>query len=206
MDNASVSVSGIKVEGTWEEVVEFARTITSALHTLNADEEYSDEIEEWEVWRPREQEKLEDEVKEKTADKASINEGKGEKKDVSPTEDAGEAVKNVAVNSPKEAVKNKDINGAEEELKNGAEKAARAVDSAGRKTMRKVEKVVYENIMTRLSPLYFDNQLISANIQRKKSMMNREEKDEFVFEVNINDDEMKSDVVDELEDSGHIKE
>lgn len=206
MEDTSVSVSGIKVEGSWKEVVEFAKRITETLRTLNADEDYSNEIEEWEVWRPKEKEELEDEVKEKTAEKASINEGEGEKKDVSPKEDAGEAVKSVTFDSPKEAVKNKDINEAEKELKGGAEHAVRAVDSAGRKTMRKVEEVVYQNIMTHLSPLYFDNQLISANIQRKKSMIERKKKDAFVFEVNINDDTLKEDVVKKLEDSGDIKE
>jgi len=37
--------------------------------------------------------------------------------------------------------------------------------------------------MTRFTPYYFDNELVSANLQRSG--------DEYVFEVNINDDDLK---------------
>jgi hypothetical protein len=41
--------------------------------------------------------------------------------------------------------------------------------------------------MTQLAPYYFDNELVSANIQR--SSQNGETT--FVFEVNVNDEELK---------------
>lgn len=51
--------------------------------------------------------------------------------------------------------------------------------------------------MTQLAPYYFDNELVSANIQR----VGRASGDErFVFEVNVNDDELKSMVSETLRD------
>ena len=61
---------------------------------------------------------------------------------------------------------------------------ARAADSATRKAVRKVEGGVYRNVMTQMSPYYFDNELISANLRRA-------EVDDYVFEVNVNDDDLK---------------
>jgi hypothetical protein len=45
--------------------------------------------------------------------------------------------------------------------------------------------------MTQIAPYYFDNELVSANIQKST----RGEGDvEFVFEANINDDDLKDEV------------
>ena len=71
----------------------------------------------------------------------------------------------------------------------------RAADSVGRKAIRTVENTVYQNVMTRLSPYYFDNELVSANIQRQGR---GDDDDRFVFEVNINDDELKTAVSERL--------
>ena len=38
--------------------------------------------------------------------------------------------------------------------------------------------------MTQMSPYYFDNELVSANLRRA-------EVDDYVFEVNVNDDDLK---------------
>lgn len=53
------------------------------------------------------------------------------------------------------------------------------------------EELVYDNLMTRVCPYYFDNQLISANIRKKAE-------DKYLFEVKINDDSLRSEVEDEL--------
>jgi len=73
---------------------------------------------------------------------------------------------------------------------------ARAADSAGRKAIRKVEDSVYQNVMTRVSPYFFDNDLISANLQR----VSRSDEPEYVFEVNVNDDDLKIRVSNRLAD------
>ena len=50
--------------------------------------------------------------------------------------------------------------------------------------------------MTQVSPYYFDNDLVSANIQR----VGRGEAREYVFEVNVNDDDLKIRVSNKLAD------
>ena len=61
----------------------------------------------------------------------------------------------------------------------------RAVETTTRKAIRTFETGVYEQVMTRSTPYYFDNDLVSANILETARL---EEGDGFVFEVNINDD------------------
>jgi hypothetical protein len=50
-----------------------------------------------------------------------------------------------------------------------------------------VENAVYENVMTQIAPYYFDNDLVSANLQR----VGRGEGPDYIFEVDINDDDLK---------------
>jgi hypothetical protein len=50
--------------------------------------------------------------------------------------------------------------------------------------------------MTRIAPYYFDNELISANLRR----LGGEDASEYVFEVNINDDDLKIRVSNRLAD------
>jgi vacuolar-type H+-ATPase subunit I/STV1 len=62
--------------------------------------------------------------------------------------------------------------------------------------------------MTQVAPYYFDNELVSANIQE---VGRAEDGETFVFEVNVNDDELKaevSEVLDEYEseiDRWHVE-
>ena len=75
--------------------------------------------------------------------------------------------------------------------------AGRAADSAARRAVRKVEDTIYKRVMTQLAPYYFDNGLVSANIQKTA----RGDADEqFVFEVNVNDDELRDFVAGRLYD------
>jgi hypothetical protein len=49
--------------------------------------------------------------------------------------------------------------------------------------------------MTQVSPYYFDNELVSANLDRADP-----EADDYVFEVNVNDDDLKIRVSNKLAD------
>ena len=128
---------------------------------------------------------------------ASVNEGDGEAADESPADDlhsAGEQLsasyENATGNDPDAAV---------EHGGDSLDYAARAADSAGRKLLRTVEETVYEEVMTRVSPYYFDNDLISANLRRSGTGLVSDD-DEFVLEVDISDDDLKSDVADRLDE------
>ena len=187
------SVSGFKLRGSWAEVVEHGERMTRALKDLQEEERYINDaaLEEWDEWRPKADERLREDVSEKTAEQASIGEGEGEKAGKAPDEDlktAGEKLTDSydRLEEPSEAVT---------EWRESINYVARAADSATRKALRKVEGGVYRNLMTQMSPYYFDNQLVSANLDRANA-----DADDYVFEVNINDDDLKIRVSNKLAD------
>lgn len=193
------SVAGFKVTGTWSAVVEHGDRITYALRELGADrpdettEDYASAFQEWDDWRPKADERIRDEVAKKTAQQASIGEGEGEKAGRAPDEDLKSAGEKLAESyravedEPDEAVS---------KWGESIDYITRAADSAGRKALRKVEDTVYRRVMTSISPYYFDNELVSANLERKRGA----DEPTYAFEVNINDEELKSAVADKLDD------
>jgi hypothetical protein len=189
------SVAGFREEGTWSDVVEHGERVTRALRDV-LDEEGLDldesALKEWDEWRPKHDERLDEDVNEKTAEQASVEEGAGEQAGVDPDEDLQEAGDKLAesydnLDEPDEAV---------EKAADSVGYVARAADSAGRKALRRVEGAVYKNVMTRIAPYYFDNVLVSANVQR----VGRGTDPDYVLEVNINDDDAKIHVSNRLAD------
>jgi hypothetical protein len=176
------SVSGFKIRGSWVEVVEHGERITRALKDIATDDDAVDAgaLEAWDEWRPKADERLSEDVNEKTAEQASIQEGEGERAGTPPDEDMKTAGEKLAdsyrnLEKPKAAV---------DDWRESIIYVARAADSATRKAVRKVEGSVYKNVMTRVSPYYFDNELLSASLRRADAH-------DYVFEVNINDDDLK---------------
>jgi hypothetical protein len=186
------SVSGFKVRGRWGDIVEHGERITRALKDLADEDQPVDEeaLEEWDDWRPKAEERLSKDVSEKTAEQAAVGEGEGEKAGKEPEEDLKTAGEKLAdsyesLEEPVEAVG---------EWRDSINHVARAADSATRKALRKVEGGVYKKVMTQVSPYYFDNELVSANVQSAG------DGDDYVFEVNINDDDLKIRVSNKLAD------
>ncbi|MFB6090040.1 MAG: DUF5828 family protein, partial [Halobellus sp.] len=184
------SVSGFKVRGSWGEVVEHGERITRALRDAGVD---GDAFEEWDEWRPKSHERLSKDVSEKTAVQASVDEGEGEKAGKGPDEDLQTAGERLSESY--ERVEEGDSDGAVERWSESLGYVARAADSAGRRALRRVENTVYQRVMTQLAPYYFDNELVSANIQKSTR---GDDEVSFIFEVNINDDELKDEVSDRL--------
>ena len=176
------SVSGFSERGTWSDIVEHGERITRALRDLTGDEVDIDEsaLEEWDEWRPKHDERLDEDVNRKTAEQASVGEGAGEKAGKDPDEDIQQACEELAesyerLDDPDEAVG---------KAADSVGYIARAADSAGRKAIRRVEGAVYRNVMTRIAPYYFDNELVSANVAKLHD-------DEYALEINVNDDDLK---------------
>ncbi len=186
------SISGFKIRGDWGDVVEHGERITHALNEVGVD---SDAFDDWDDWRPKSHERIDKDVSEKTADQASVGEGAGEQAGKGPGEDLQKAGEKLS--ESKRNVENGDGEAALESVGESVGKVARAADSAGRKAIRKVEDTIYQKVMTQLAPYYFDNELISANVQQTSR---GEDGEEFVFEVNINDDDLKEEVGEVLAD------
>jgi len=186
------TVAGFKESGDWGEIVEHGERVTIALREAGADETHAEALAEWDDWRPKSHELLDTELREKTAQHASVQEGAGERAGASPDDDiqtAGEKLaesyEKLGENEPGEAV---------EKWHDSIGYVARAADSAGRKALRSVEDTVYRRVMTQVAPYYFDNALVSANIARTRNGT-----DPFVLEINVNDDELKAAVAERLE-------
>jgi hypothetical protein len=185
------SISGFKERGSWADIVEHGERLTRALKDLSADGRDIDagSLDEWDEWRPKVEERLDEDVSEKTAEQAAVDEGAGEKAGKAPDEDVQTAGEKLS-----ESYENlDDPDRAVEEARESINYIKRAADSAGRKALRKVEGAVYRTVMTQVSPYYFDNDLVSANVRRAGQ-------DDYVFEVNINDDDLKIRVSNELAD------
>ena len=177
-------VAGFKRRGSWGDIVEHGERVTRAIRDLareRDDVEISEEaFAEWDEWRPKQHERLDEDVNEKTAEQASVGEGAGEREGVDPDEDVKVAGDKLAdsyenLDDPEAAVGR---------WRESVEHLARAADSAGRKALRTVEGAVYRNVMTRIAPYYFDNELVSANVAKLHD-------DEYALEINVNDDDLK---------------
>jgi hypothetical protein len=180
------SVSGFKIRGTWGEVVEHGERITEALRESGLEGE---PFEEWDEWRPKAHERLSEDVNEKTAEQASVAEGAGEREGRSPDEEMQSAGEKITESY--ERLEDEDAQGALQKWQDSLDHVARAADTAGRKAIRRIEDAVYRRVMTRFTPYYFDNELVSANITNARD-------GEYIFEVNINDDDLKEEARDRL--------
>jgi hypothetical protein len=171
------TLSGVKKRGNWEEIVEFGEKVEASLSILlqeNRIKKYSIELEDFRDWRPKiddiDQEK---DVHKKTAKQASVSSPETEsKEELSEAKD-----KFKEATQPENTDESVSTN-----LKESLTHAKNATENGVKKQVQSVEEFVYENVMVQVSPTYFDNQLISASFQKSG--------DEFVFEVNINDDSL----------------
>jgi hypothetical protein len=186
------SVSGFKERGGWARIVEHGERVSRALREAGAEGRYSEAFSEWEEWRPKADEEIDEEVSEKTAEQASISEGEGERAGKDAEDDLKTAGERLTESYEK--LEAEDTEGALSEWSESISYVARAADSASRKALRKVEGTVYRNVMTQIAPYYFDNELVSANVQKSS----RGERPIFVFEINVNDDRLKAEVSDRL--------
>jgi len=184
------SISGFKIRGDWGDVVEHGERIALALRETGVD---GDAYHDFDDWRPKSHERIDEDVSEKTAEQASVSEGEGERAGKTPGEDLQTAGEKLTESYEK--VGENDTESAVERWGESIGHVARAADSASRKALRKVEDTVYRKVMTQMAPYYFDNELVSANVQE---VSRGEAGETFVFEVNINDDDLKAEVSDIL--------
>jgi len=182
------NISGFKVRGDWGDVVEHGERITRALRDSGLDD--TEAFEEWDEWRPKHHERLDEEVTDKTVEQASVKEGEGEQAGRTPEEDVQTAGEKLA-----ESYEKLEENASEavESWSESVDHVARAADTAGRKALRKLEDTIYRRVMTPFTPYYFDNELVSANIAAAKE-------EEYIFEVNINDDALKDEARERLDE------
>jgi hypothetical protein len=190
MTDYTEKVSGFNLEGSWKEIVAHGEKISQILEAIDeVEDNFEDELEEYNEWRPKFEEKIDTDIAEKTAEKASLNENGVEESSKSPKSEIKEATKKIS-DGTKQADK---PDKAAEDFRYSLFYLSRAIRLLARKSMRQSEEIIYENIMTYLSPYYFDNDLISANIKKTGS-------ETYQLEVNINKDDIKEVVSDRMKE------
>jgi hypothetical protein len=194
------TISGFEVEGDWEEVVKHGERVTRALResgVLNdggpEDVDGNAAFEEWDEWRPKAHEDLDAEMNEKTAEQASVSEA-DDVPEEAEVDDLPEA-ETLVREADDPAEDDEGLGDLVSALARGLGSLADSAESASRQALQSAEEVVYKNVMTQLGPYYFDNGLVSANIRRTDDG----DVELFVFEINVNDDDLKEEVRDRLE-------
>lgn len=176
------TVCGVRFEGDWEELANWSETVTTALEQTASEDE---ELEDWEEWRPRESESMEEDHREKTVEKACMDEENVKPHDADPSDDVGEAVAE-ASDAVDEVTKGR-IRGATSRIAVSIHRAGRSIYTATKAGFRRFEAAVYHHIMTRTNPHYFDSDLVSASVESKGSLLD----DDKIYKltVNLNDRE-----------------
>ncbi len=176
--------AGLEFEGQWTDICVFARTFEKVIEENAPDEE---PIEEYNDWRPREEEDEED-ISEKTAENACMEETEVEEEYSGAKEElasAGEKIKN-GVNGDEPSTEN---------IKKASKNMERLVEAESIKSIRILEKKIYEEVMLRFNPYYFDTEDFSVNLEK----INNGESENYKLTINIPDEELRQKVKDEFE-------
>lgn len=174
-----INVSGFKLEGSWDEIVEHGEKITFLLNEYRG-EEYTEEFTEFNNWRPKISEHIEKEIEDKTVEKAQIEYS------VRPLTVILLHIVTV-IDKIGRNIYQLNIVQIYNELRTFIFLLGETVESILINIFRKSEHFVYRNIMTTVSPYYFSNKLVSANIQKKNES-------KYVLEIDINDDKIRGEM------------
>ena len=179
--------AGVVFKGRWNDICAFARDFERVIEK-NAPDSNEGSIREYDHWRPKVDEDEKD-ISEKTAENACMDRKKIEKKYNGAKEElksAGEKIKN-GVNGEEPPTKN---------IKEASKKVERLVEAESIKSIRKLERMIYKEIMLRFNPYYFDTEEFSVNLEK----VNNEKGDDQRYKITINipDEELREKVKDEL--------
>jgi len=177
--------NGVKKEGDWDEITEFAEDVKEAMEEVDVQDE---SIENFEEWRPRKEDEKED-VKEKTVKAATHPEKKIEEKSDGVKKDMEKASKNIAKAGEK-VKKNENPN---DELKDASKEVARPFFSKAAKTLRKFEEKIYSRLMLPLNDYYFDTGDVAVDV-RDRSDGN------YQMDVKVTEEDKREDIKEEMRD------
>lgn len=164
--------AGLKYEGTWKEICDFSRDLDSTFKKCVPN---GDSIIEYEKWMPRENEN--GKMEKKTAEEAAMKTKRVEKEFNGTKQEIDDAKKKVKESI--EDVKNGKNPG--KDLKDASKHIEKLIGAKSVKSLRKMEEIIYEKIMLKFNPCYFDTEEFSVNLKEKG--------DNYVLTLNITDEE-----------------
>lgn len=158
-DEVEETNSGVKKKGDWEEVAEFGEEVEEAME----DAVEQESLEKFEDWRPKKEE-AENDMKEKTVDKALLDQKKMEKESRGTKKDLKEAGDKLA-EAGKKAGKKKVP---DQEIAEASEDALKPFYSGIASVFRKAERMIYSKIILRGKRYYLDTESFSADMKSTK--------------------------------------
>lgn len=198
---------GILVKtGRWKEIVVVSEKIELILSNLKTEEIKENISEEefevldndlktlckrWKEWRPHRRESYSEEMREKTAEQSSIDEGPLEREGKDAEEEiekAGNSVKKAA-----EETKNGKLKDAGEEISSAIKRTGKAVDREIRPEVRKIEETAYKAVL-RLNSLYFDTDLVGAILSKRRGSA----EDKFELDVHVTNPRLRKKIEEEV--------
>jgi hypothetical protein len=185
-----VSVSGVRVSGSWDEIVRYGMAVSNLLTEYDVP---TAQFVQWDRWRPKPHESLHRDLVEKTAHQASVQRGAGERRGRDPVRDfrrardiAQRSTSHVRTDTPRASAK----------LLQSLRLGKRGIDASIRKLVRVAEEWVYENVMVRVSPLYFSSEAMTANLGQTGGVWGSRQ---YVMEVKLNEDALHEQFVEDIQ-------
>jgi len=177
--------SGVKITGDWDEICDYSRRLENIIEKFSEDKK---SVEDYNGWRPREKESEKD-VAKKTAEKASIDEKQVEKDFNGTDKELEEAGKNI-----KKSVDDLS-NGCSpgKGIKDASKNIGKVIGAKSIKSIRKMEKTIYERVMLKFNPFYFDTEEFSLNLEEQNG-------DGYVLTLNITDEVLRKKIIDSFKD------
>ena len=178
--NVEMTNAGLKCKGSWDDICDFARELEGVMKECVANE---DSIEQFDEWRPRENEDYSD-MTERTAEKAAI----GEKHVEEEFNGAKQEMKDVEADVKKAF--DDVINGgkAGEDIKDSSKHFERLVEAESVRSLRKIEEIIYKKIMLKFNPDYFDTENFSVNLEKNH--------EDYVLTINVTDEDNRKSIKD----------
>ncbi len=178
--DAEITNAGIRYQGNWEEICDFADHLSAII------DEYIDDDEalgDYNQWKPEEGES-EEELSMKTAEEASMEETGIEKEFNGTKEELNEA-RDKLFDSIEHAANGDDPRG---KLKEASRKVGRAMGAKSIESIRELEIQLYDKVMLQLNPFYFDDEDFSINLKKNNGS------NEYTLTLNIPDGKIRKEV------------
>jgi len=178
-----ITNNGLRITGSWNRICGFSRELEDLMKGSEGDEE---SIRDFNGWRPRENERRKD-LKKRTAEKASMKKKKVEKDFKGVKKEISRASKKLK-RSVKEIVNEENP---VDELKDASKSIGKTIAAESFESVRKMEKFIYEKIMLKFTPYYFDTEDLSINLEKKG-------KDRYILNVNIMDEKIRNKIKEKI--------
>lgn len=177
--NIEITNSGLKYDGSWENICDFARNLEGVIKKCVSNE---DSIEQYHEWRPRKNEKYKD-MTEKTAKEAALKTKDVEKK----FNGTKQELKDVEMDLKKSVVDVKNGKSPSKDIKDASKHIERLVEAESVLSLRKMEMIIYEKLMLKFNPDYFDTEDFSVNLEKNHK--------NYVLRINITDEDRRNTIM-----------